>query len=65
MSHEQHESRRIRKVNPLGMRILVQIRKDSDVTDGGLYLPAGAKHSLQDSVLVEVNPARMIFVKNE
>lgn len=43
-----------RKVSPLGMRVLVQIRKDSNVTDTGLYLPEGAKNAQEESLLAEV-----------
>lgn len=61
-AHEPHpslmrrriESKRIRKVSPLGMRVLVAIRKDPNQTDGGLYLPEGAKQNMQDSLLAEV-----------
>ncbi len=48
------EVRRIRKVHPLGLRVVVQIVKDANVTDTGLYLPEGAKESMQESVLAEV-----------
>jgi co-chaperonin GroES (HSP10) len=47
-------SRRIRKVHPLGYRVLVRIQRDSNVTDTGLYLPEGAKLSMAESVLAEV-----------
>lgn len=48
------ESRKIRKLNPLGMRVVVQLRKDSNVTDTGLYLPEGAKQAMSESVIAEV-----------
>jgi len=48
------EVRRIRKVHPLGLRVVVRILKDANVTDTGLYLPEGAKESMQESVLAEV-----------
>jgi co-chaperonin GroES (HSP10) len=48
------EVRRIRKVHPLGLRVVVQILKDANVTDTGLYLPEGAKESMQESVLAVV-----------
>jgi co-chaperonin GroES (HSP10) len=44
----------IRKLNPLGFRVLVQIEKDSNVTDAGLYLPEGSKESMQQSLLARV-----------
>lgn len=48
------ESKRMRRLSPLGMRVVVQIRKDTNVTDGGLYLPEGAKQSLAESLLAQV-----------
>jgi hypothetical protein len=39
-----------RLILPLGMRVLVQIIRDEDRTDAGLYLPAGAKEA-QDEAL--------------
>lgn len=47
------ESKRIRKINPLGMRVVVELRKD-DRTEGGLYLPEGAKQNSQESWLCQV-----------
>ncbi len=48
------DSKRIRKISPVGMRVLVAIRKEANQTDGGLYLPEGAKQTMQDSLLAEV-----------
>jgi len=48
------DMRRIRKVHPLGLRVVVKLVKDSNVTDTGLYLPEGAKESMQESVLAKV-----------
>lgn len=48
------QARQLRTISPLGMRVLVRLRPESNVTDGGLYLPEGAKQSLQESLLVEV-----------
>jgi co-chaperonin GroES (HSP10) len=48
------DHKRIRKVSPIGMRILVCIRKDSNVSEGGLYLPEGAKSSTAESILADV-----------
>ncbi len=47
-------SRTIFRVNPLGMRILVKVPEDSNQTDGGLYLPEGAKDAMAESLVVEV-----------
>jgi len=44
----------LRQVNPLGMRVVVRIRKDSNQSEAGLYLPPGAKDSTQESLLAEV-----------
>ena len=44
----------IRKVSPLGYRVLVRLEKDSNQTDGGLYLPEGAKNSMSQSLLAKV-----------
>lgn len=44
----------IRKISPIGMRVLIKLRKDLDRTDAGLYLPEGSKESMQESLLGEV-----------
>ena len=44
----------VRHVNPLGMRVLVRVRKEEDQTEAGLYLPEGAKEEKQESVIAEV-----------
>jgi len=41
-------------VNPLGMRVLVRVAKSQNMTEGGLYLPEGAKESMDESLLAEV-----------
>ena len=46
--------RTIHSINPLGMRVLVRVSKNHDVTEGGLYLPEGAKDSMAESYLAEV-----------
>ena len=46
--------RHLRKINPLGMRVVIRIRKESGPTEAGLYLPEGAKQAMQDSILGEV-----------
>ena len=53
-SSKRMDSKRIRRVSPVGMRVLVSIRKDSNQTDGGLYLPEGAKQALQESLVAKV-----------
>ena len=48
------KGRNIRKINPLGLRVVVRIIKENDMTSGGLYLPEGSKEKMQDSLLAEV-----------
>ncbi len=48
------ERRSLRSIHPLGMRVVVRIRKEEAMTDSGLYLPEGAKQSSQESLLGEV-----------
>ena len=48
------DKRKIRRVHPLGFRVLVKIQKDANVTDSGLYLPEGAKELMQESVVAQV-----------
>jgi co-chaperonin GroES (HSP10) len=49
-----NEARRIRRLHPLGFRVVARIIRDSNITDSGLYLPEGAKETMQESVLAEV-----------
>lgn len=48
------ESKKVRKINPLGMRVVVRVKKDGNQTEGGLYLPEGAKQSMAESLIAEV-----------
>jgi co-chaperonin GroES (HSP10) len=48
------ESKKVRKINPLGMRVVVRIKKDGNQTDGGLYLPEGAKQAMAEALIAEV-----------
>lgn len=50
----RRSTKRIRSVHPLGMRVLVRIKLQSDRTDTGLYLPEGAKQKSSESLLAEV-----------
>lgn len=43
-----------RQVNPVGMRVVVRLRKESNQSETGLYLPEGAKDATQESILAEV-----------
>ncbi len=51
---EGRDGKNMRKISPLGLRVLVRLRKDNNVTDSGLYLPEGAKQNMQESLLAEV-----------
>lgn len=48
------EKRSLRSIHPLGMRVVVKIRKEESRTDSGLYLPEGSKQASQESLLGEV-----------
>ena len=48
------ESKRIRKIHPMGPRVVVRICETGNITDSGLYLPEGAKQAAQESILAEV-----------
>lgn len=50
--HSEHKI--IRNVSPLGMRVLVKIKDVDNITEGGLYLPEGAKKNLSESLIAEV-----------
>jgi len=47
-------SKQIRRINPLGMRVVVRFQGERDVSEGGLYLPEGAKQNMQESLVAEV-----------
>ena len=53
-SFKGSSKRKIRKVHPLGMRVLVRIRKSSAQTDSGLYLPETARNNDRESLLCDV-----------
>jgi len=48
------EGRRIRRLHPLGFRVVARLIKDSGKTESGLFLPEGSKESMQESLLAEV-----------
>ena len=48
------DKRQLRRVHPLGLRVLVRIQRDANVTDSGLYLPEGAKEAMQESIVAKV-----------
>ncbi len=47
-------SKKIRKINPLGMRVVVKILSDQNMTEAGLYLPEGAKQAMMESLRAKV-----------
>jgi chaperonin GroES len=53
-SDDERPPRPHRLILPLGMRVLVQIIRDEDRTDAGLYLPAGAKEQNDDALYGKV-----------
>ena len=53
-SHSAPKRKMHHHVNPLGMRVLVRISKAQSMTEGGLYLPEGAKESTDESLMAEV-----------
>lgn len=52
--HRTASSKAIRRVSPLGLRVLIRIIGESNVSEGGLYLPEGAKQATAESLLAEV-----------
>ena len=48
------EKRQILRLHPLGLRVVVCIQRDANVTDSGLYLPEGAKEAMQESIVAKV-----------
>lgn len=44
----------MKRINPLGMRVVVRIREIENITEGGLYLPESAKKQMSESLLAEV-----------
>lgn len=53
-SSSDRVDRKVKSVNPLGMRVLVKLSKEDNQTDAGLFLPEGAKEDHAESVLAEV-----------
>jgi len=51
---EDKRGRLMRRLHPLGFRVVAKIVKDDNVTESGLYLPEGAKEAMQESVLAQV-----------
>jgi len=54
MAVRGQEKKTMRRINPLGMRVVLKIQDESNTTDGGLYLPEGAKSQMSESITAEV-----------
>jgi co-chaperonin GroES (HSP10) len=54
IDQRDRSSKPIRRLHPLGLRVVAKIIKDNNISDGGLYLPEGAKEATQESVLAQV-----------
>lgn len=48
------QTKNMRRINPLGMRVVVKILPETQQTESGLYLPEGAKQQMAESLLAEV-----------
>jgi co-chaperonin GroES (HSP10) len=46
--------RKIRRVSPLGFRVVVSLLKQAERTETGLYLPEGSRDALTESLLCKV-----------
>jgi co-chaperonin GroES (HSP10) len=44
----------MRRIHPLGLRVVARVVKESNLSAGGLYLPEGAKEATQESLLAQV-----------
>ena len=53
-ARKNSEPKKIRKISPLGFRVLVKVEKENAQTDSGLYLPEGAKQLMMDSLQGQV-----------
>lgn len=50
VKHDQ----KTRHIQPLGLRVLVRIIKQEDIHESGLYLPDGARESMEEALFAEV-----------
>lgn len=48
------QQKTLRRIHPLGFRVVVRIHPDNNMSEGGLYLPEGAKQNMAESVIAEV-----------
>lgn len=47
-------AKRIRKINPLGFRVVVKVEKENNISEGGLYLPEGARQAMEEAIVAKV-----------
>lgn len=43
--------KKMRKIHPLGFRVLLEIENEGNISDGGLYLPEGSKRAMSESII--------------
>ena len=48
------DEKTVHSINPLGMRVLVEILDARDRSNGGLYIPDNAKEKMSESILAKV-----------
>ena len=53
-SQRANERQTMKRIEPLGMRVVVKLRKNDNTTDTGLYLPEGSKEMMSESILGEI-----------
>lgn len=51
---KQNMARTIRRISPLGMRVVIRIKREENTTEAGLFLPEGAKSAMEESLVGEV-----------
>ena len=44
----------IRRVSPLGFRVLVRVDPEDKISDGGILLPEGSKEKMSEAILATV-----------
>lgn len=54
MAELEKRPRLIRHIQPLGPRVLVRVLPEAELSDAGLYLPAGARERTQEALYGEV-----------
>ena len=54
LANKTKDANKVHSINPLGLRIVVRIPKNSGVSDGGLFIPENAKDNTEESLVAEV-----------